>query len=57
MRFAARSTLDPKSSEDSNAPEVPSRRWSRATETVAPAFAKDDHAGPLPEICQKLRYT
>jgi redox-sensitive bicupin YhaK (pirin superfamily) len=42
--------------EDSNAPEVPSRRWSRAAETVAPAFAKDDHAGPLPEICQKLRY-
>ena len=26
---------------------MPSRRWSRAAETVAPAFANDDHAGAL----------
>jgi hypothetical protein len=43
----SRLTLNPDSSEDSNAPEVPSRRWSRAAETVAPAFAQDDHAGAL----------
>jgi hypothetical protein len=43
--------------EDSNAPEVLSRRWSRAAETVAGVRAKDDRAGLLPEICQKSRYT
>src|SRR5688572_11396975 len=54
----SRSTLNPKSSADSNAPEVPSRMWSSAAATMAPAMApKTTTQGSLPEICQKLRYT
>jgi hypothetical protein len=53
--FALRSTRI--RSEDSSAPEVPSRRRSRAAETMAPAFVPSTvPQGPLPEICQKLRY-
>ena len=53
-----RCTLDPKSYAGSNAPEMPSPSWSSAAETVPPAIApKTTTRGPLPEICQKLRYT
>jgi hypothetical protein len=49
--------LSVSSSEVSNAPEVPSQHVvkSGGDDDVGDC-AKDDQAGALPEICQKLRY-
>jgi hypothetical protein len=52
-----RCTLDPKSSAGSSAPEVPVAGGQELPRRCRRRLRKTTTRRPLPEICQKLRYT